>query len=176
VTPGFSQVACQAPQPEPRLPLVVGAFRLVDSTKSDSVTGSGFSYADTAGTRVEVFLYSVPATRRSESASTSLEREARAFLLSLQHAQADRQEPYQVIVDTVRGVETDAGSIPVRVIVFVFERPEGTFVSFAHLLVLAGHYLNVRLTLPTQVWRNSSAPNFALDLVKCLHSRERKPL
>ncbi len=154
------------------MPLVLGTVRLVDSTKSSDVAGTAFGYVDSAGTRVDVFLYAVPPARLSQGATASLEHEAAVYLRALaQEARENGYERFEEIVDTLRHVEIDDGSVPVRIIVSVSARPQGTFVSFAHLFVLGSHYLKVRLTLPSQVWQVSRAPDFALDLIKQLHSR-----
>jgi hypothetical protein len=112
-----------------------------------------------------VFLSPISSTRATESEATALEREG----ISLLRALAQAGGTYQVIVDTVRTVDTESGAIPVRIIAFVHREAERTLVSFAHLFVLKHHYLQVHLTLPSHTWSKSSAPNFALELIQGLH-------
>lgn len=168
--PSYPALAFQDPAPAPRLPSVLGPFRFADSARSGDPPATRLSYVDSAGTRVDVFVYPIPLRRPSESVAAVLEREAAAFVLSLaEQAGGDRYEGYRVVVDTLRRVQTETSSIPMRILVFVYGRSEDAFVSFMHVFVVANQYVKVRLTLPFEVWQTSLAPNFALDLARYLH-------
>lgn len=170
LAPGLTDASAQAGLQVQRLPSVVGSFRLVDTATSvDLTVPQRFRYVDSIGTHAHVVLSPIPSTRASESEALTLEREGGSFLRSLATRGDGRHAAYQVIVDTVRTVETESGAIPVRIIAFVHREGESTLVSFAHFCVLSHHYLEVRLTLPSHIWSKSSAPNFALDFIQNLH-------
>ena len=155
-----------------RLPILVGGFQLSDSAALGGELGSRFRYVDSAGRGADVYLYPVPGPG-AESDSVRLNQEASAFLLGLSAGtQADWYPEHQVVVDTLREVLTETGAVPFRLIVFLFSADGEPFVSLAHLFVVDGSFLKVRVTLSGAEWERSPAPGFALDLVKALHRTE----
>lgn len=170
-----SSLSAQNPATVARLPRSLIGFRLSDSTRFADGGGASFRYLDSSQARADVYLY--PASSpRSASDSATLATEGAAFIASLAYGpERGWYEAYDVVIDTLRLVATDRGQVPVRIVVYVFLRASSTYVSFTHLALVNDEFLKVRLTLPSEAWETSMAPNFGLDLVTRLNSKATPP-
>jgi hypothetical protein len=129
----------------------------------------GYTYRDSASrTRVDAYIYPLsPENEVLGTDSARLAHEAELFAQAL--AIRERQgalEAYSVTID--RPLEPSQSRVPGRVVVAVWRERGIPFVSFMHVFAFAGTLLKVRLTLPADRWQTSTAPNFALDLVRAL--------
>ena len=158
---------------DPEFPVVLGTFRKLGAT--GAADGQiQVSYSDSVGTLVDVLVYRVPPVQPSESDSLRLRHVRAAFVASVhERTRDDRNATYEVVVDTARWVATGSGRIPYSLVVVVSTTEAASVVSFAHFFLLGDRYVRVHLTLPSDVWQTSRAPNFALDLIRQLYAQPR---
>lgn len=156
----------------PPLPARLGSFTLVDSTRyPDPSAGARFSYADSAQrVRVDVFVYPVPESAGSDS--VHLERETGNFVAGLALGpQRGWNDAHEVVTREAIHVEGGGTRVPGRMVVYVMRRRDQAFVSYMHLFTFGNTFVKTRLTLPEAVWRESTAPSFALNLARALATR-----
>ena len=174
VAAGAQTAAAQVIRP----PAQAGAFVLTDSSRfEDPELGIRYTYRN-AAERVagDAYVYPVPAAARALPAERQVAREAEAFVASLDAGiEQGWYSSYQVGVNEARSWQTADGPRPGHLVVTIQRRGEEVFVSFMHLVLMGDQYVKTRLTLPAEQWRNSMAPNFAIDLFAALSASPPPP-
>jgi hypothetical protein len=141
----------------------------VDSTRFPNPgAGVGYTFRDSTNTRADVYVYPLSQENRAlPSDSSRLAHEAALFAQVLQVRESQGAfDGVQIVID--KPLEAAQSSVPGRVVVAVWRERGASFVSFMHVFAFGETVLKVRLTLPASQWQQSTAPDFALDLVRSL--------
>lgn len=165
--------APEAAAQQVRLPRQVGPFVLSDSTRYDQPElGIGYRFSHPERVRANAYVYPVPPERLAHSDSQRIAQEAEDFLRTLSAGvEQGHYRTIEVVVSEARSFTTADGPRAGYLVAAVFLQGSETFVTLMHLVVLADQYVKTRLSLPSEEWRTSRAPNFGPDLFRQLPLR-----
>ena len=158
-----------------RIPAQLGRYRL---TRRDGVEGapndSAYRYTDGSQTRVTVFVYAIPVDVQVGADSQSwTPREGRKFeAVQPLLVQRGMIGAYEVAFANTGEITAANRKITEHATAIAVRTRGQVAVDFQYLYLVAGHFLKVRATVPSDGWEKTDVPTFAREMARRLASAD----
>jgi hypothetical protein len=178
--PQTAPAPTQPPRPSTanRIPTQLGRYKL---TRRDAVEGapndSAYRYTDGSATRVTVFVYAIPIDVQVGADSQSwTPREGEKFeevqpLL----VQRGMIGAYEVAFANTGEITAANRRITEHATAIAVRTHGQVAVDFQYVYLVAGRFLKIRATVPSDGWEKTDVPIFARDLARRLASADSTP-
>jgi len=152
-----------------RVPMQVGRYRL---TRRDWIRGtqndSAYHFTDGSPARVTVFLYAIPADVQVGPDSQSwTAREGKKFEevqpLLVQQGVMDM---YRLAFANSEHITVGNRAIMEHATAIAVRRSGSVAVDFQYLYLVAGQFLKIRATVPSEGWERTDVPTFAREMAR----------
>ena len=147
----------------------VGRYRL---TRREWIRGtsndSAYHFTDGSPTRVTVFLYAIPADVQVGPDSQSwTAREGKKFeQVQPLLVQQGVMDMYKVAFANSEEMTVGARKIVQHATAIAVRRRGGVAVDFQYLYLVAGQFLKIRATVPSEGWERTDVPTFAREMAR----------